>query len=150
MYVQLAIYAVVAFVGFWVGDRVSSGRHEARLADVAVAISESQNAATERANQALDAERKRADAAQKSRGAQRALAQGVTHEIARDADLSCEWRDAHRLRVEQLYHAYGYAPDGSPAGVQDSLHAAAVHRDAEGAVGGGGVQLGRGLRSPAP
>jgi hypothetical protein len=150
MYVQLALYAVVAFVGFWVGDRVSSGRYEARLADVAVAISESQNAATERANQALEAERKRADGAQKARSAQRSVAQGVIHDVAKDTDLSCEWRDSHRVRVERLYHAYGYAPDGSPAGVQDSLPDASVDRPASGAVGSGSVQLGRGLRSPAP
>lgn len=150
MYVRIAVLAVVALVAFWLGDRLASGRYEERLKDISQAIADAQNDATERANKALEAERKRADAAQQARGAQRALAQGVIHEMAGDTDLSCEWRDPHRVRVERLYRAYGYASDGSPARVPDTLPDAAIDRAAAGAVGGGGVQLGRGLRSPAP
>lgn len=128
MYVRLGILALACAVAFWLGDRVASGRYEARIADIAVAVSESQNAAVERHNRALEVERKRADAAGKARSKQRQVAQGIVHEIARDTDHSCEWREPHRLRIERLYGAYGYARDGSPTGVQDSVPAAAINR----------------------
>ena len=128
MYVRLGILALCCVVAFWLGDRVASGRYEARIVDIVVAASEAQVEAVERHNRELEAERKRADAAAAARSKQRQVAQGIVHEIARDTDRSCEWRDLHRLRVEQLYGAYGYAKDGSPAGVSDPVPAAAINR----------------------
>lgn len=130
MYVRLGILALVCATSFWLGDRVASGRYEARIADIATAVSESQVEAAHRYNLELEAERKRADAAEKARGQRRQVAARVTHEIAQDTDRSCEWREPHRLRVEQLYGAYGYARDGRPAGVQDPVSAATINRTA--------------------
>lgn len=128
MYVRLGILALCCVTAFWLGDRVASGRYEARIVDIVVAASESQIEAAHRHNIELEAERKRADAAGKARSKQRQVAQGIVHEIARDTDRSCEWLDLHRLRVEQLYGAYGYAKDGSPAGVPPALPATPFNR----------------------
>ena len=130
MYVRLGILALACAVAFWLGDRLASGRYEARIADISAAIAEAQVEVVERHNRELEAERKRADAASAARGQRRQVAARVTHEIVRDTDRSCEWRDLHRLRVEQLYNAYGYTPDGSPAGVPDSVPASALNRTA--------------------
>lgn len=130
MYVRLGILALVCATSFWLGDRLASGRHEARIADISAAIAEAQVEVVERHNRALEAERKRAASAAAARSQRRQVAAEVTHEIAQDTDRSCEWREPHRLRVEQLYGAYGYAPDGSPAGVQDPVSAATINRTA--------------------
>lgn len=147
MYARFGILALACATSFWLGDRLASGRYETRIADIAVAISESQVEAAHRHNQALEAERKRAASASVARSKQRQVAQGIVHEIARDTDRSCEWREPHRLRIERLYGAYGYARDGGPAGVQDSVPAAALDGAAKGTVGGSGIPLGRGLQS---
>lgn len=128
MYVRLGILALACAVSGWLGYRVAAGTYEARIADIAVAVSQAQVEAADRHNRELEAERKRADAAGKARSKQRQVAQGIVHEIARDTDRSCEWRDLHRLRVEQLYGAYGYAKDGSPAGVPPALPATPFNR----------------------
>lgn len=134
---------------FWLGDRVASGRYEARLADVSEAIAESQNAAVERHNLELETERKRASASASARSELRQVAQGVIHEVASDADLSCEWRDAHRMRLESVYAAYGYAADGSAPGVPGSVRQPTTPWLGSGGVGGGSGALGSGLQSPA-
>ena len=148
-YLRIGLVALACATSFWLGDRLASGRYEKRLADVSEAITEAQNAAVERHNKALEVERKRADAALASRSQRRQVASGVTHEIIHDADRGCEWREPHRMRVERLYDAYGYHPDGSATGVSDSVPDAPVHGTPSGAVGGSGIHLGRGLRSPA-
>ena len=130
MYVRLGILALACAVAFWLGDRLASGRYEARIADISAAFSQAQVEVVERHNRELEAERKRAASASAARSQRRQVAQGVVHEIARDTDRSAEWRDAHRVRIEQLYGAYGYAPDGSPAGVPDSVPASALNRTA--------------------
>jgi len=89
---------------------------------------EAQIAATDRHNQELEAERKRFAAAQKTRGRQRALAQGVSNAIRKDTDLSCEFRPTHRLRLDDLYRAYGYDPGGTPSGVPSAVSDAAEPR----------------------
>lgn len=126
-YLRIGLVALACATAFWLGDRVASGRYEARLADVSEAIAESQNAAVERHNLELAVERKRATAAASSRSQRRQVASGVTHEIAQDTDRGCEWREPHRVRIERLYDAYGYRPDGSAAGVSDSVPDAAIH-----------------------
>ena len=148
-YLRVGLVALACATSFWLGDRLSSGRYEKRLADVSQAITEAQNAAVERHRLELAAERKRADAALASRSQRRQVASGVIHEIAQDTDRGCEWREPHRVRVERLYGAYGYRPDGSATGMPYSLPAAPVHSTPSGAVGGSGIHLGRGLRSPA-
>ena len=147
MYVRLGILALACATSFWLGDRVASGRYEARIADIAVAVSQAQVEAADRHNRELEAERKRAASAAAARSQRRQVAQGIIHEIAQDADRSTEWRDAHRVRIERLYSAYGYTPSGSSAGVQDSMPAAALDGSAQGTMGGSGLRLGRGLRS---
>ena len=149
MYVRLGILALACAVAFWLGDRLASGRYEARIADISAAVSQAQVEAVERHNQALDAERKRAASAAAARSQRRQVAQGIVHEIAQDTDRGCEWREPHRVRVERLYGAYGYHPDGSTTGMSYPVPAAPVHGTPQGAVGGGSVHLGRGLRSPA-
>ena len=109
--IRAGLFVLGCATAFWLGDRVASGRYEARLADVSEAIAESQNAAVERHNLELETERKRASASASARSELRQVAQGVIHEVASDADLSCEWRDAHRMRLESVYAAYGYAAD---------------------------------------
>lgn len=126
-YVRIGVLALVGAGAFWAGDRIASGRYEARLADVSRAIAQAQNEAADRHNQALAAERKRADATLAARSQRRQVAQGVTHEIAQDTDRGCEWREPHRVRIERLYDAYGYRPDGSAAGVSDSVPDATIH-----------------------
>lgn len=128
MYVRLGILALCCATAFWLGDRLASWRYETRIADIAAAVSESQVEAAHRHNLELEAERKRADAAGKARSQRRQVAARVTHEIAQDTDRSCEWRDLHRLRIEQLYGAYGYARDGSPTGVPDSVPDSTINR----------------------
>jgi len=128
------------------GHRVASGGYEKQLHAQAVAYANAQNAAIEDANRAAEAERKRAVSAAEARGRASATAQEVTHAIAADTDLSCEWRDDHRLRIEQTYAAYGYRPDGTAAGMPDSVPAAAINSDTSGTVGRGGIPLGRGLQ----
>ena len=147
-YFRAGLVALACATSFWLGDRLASGRYEKRLADVSEAVTEAQNAAVERHNQALEVERKRADAALASRSQRRQVASGVTHEITHDTDRGCEWREPHRMRVERLYDAYGYHPDGSAAGVSDSVPDATIYGASPGAVGGSSVHLGRGLRSP--
>ena len=127
MYVRIGILALACAVSGWLGYRVAAGTYEARIGDISTAIATSQVEAVERHNQALEAERKRAASASAARSQRRQVAQGIAHEIAQDADRSTEWRDAHRVRIERLYGAYGYAPDGSPAGVSDSVPAAALN-----------------------
>jgi hypothetical protein len=127
MYARLGILALCCAVAFWLGDRIASGRYEARIADISAAIAEAQVEVVERHNQALEAERKRAASAAASRSQRRQVAQGVTHEIARDGDRSCEWRDLHRLRIEQLYAAYGFDPTGSSVGMQATVPDATIH-----------------------
>ena len=149
VYVRVGLVALACATTFWLGDRLASGRYEKRLADISQAIAKSQDAAVERHNLELASERKRANEALASRSQRRQVAQGVIHEVARDTDRSCEWREPHRVRVESIYHAYGYYPDGSTAGVSDSLPAPSVNSTAPGAVGGSGINVGRGLRGPA-
>lgn len=145
-YVRIGVLALVGAGAFWAGDRIASGRYEARLADVSRAIAQAQNEAADRHNTALAAERKRADAALAARSQRRQVAQGVTHGIARDDDRSCEWRDPHRLRIEQLYAAYGFDPAGSSVGMQATVPDATLDGAASGDVGRSGIPLGRGLR----
>ena len=147
MYARLGILALCCAVAFWLGDRLASGRYEARISDIAVAVSQAQVEAAERHNRELEAERKRAASASAARSQRRQVAQGIVHEITQDVDRSTEWRDAHRVRIERLYGAYGYAPDGSPTGVSDSVPDAALNSATSGAVGGSSIHLGRGLRS---
>lgn len=147
--IRIGLLALGCAGSFWLGDRVASGRYEARIADVSEAIVESQNAAVERHNRELEVERKRADEFAAARSKQRQVAQGVTHDVARDADLSCEWRAAHRMRLESIYAAYGYAADGSSPGVPGALRQPTPSRFGSGGLGGGGGVLGSGLQSPA-
>lgn len=119
--VALVASILVALGGFWLGARVTAGGYEKRISDISVAITESQNAAIERHNQALAAERKRFAAAQETRDRQRTLAEGVIDEIRKNTDLSCEHRPAHRMRLDDLYRAYGYDPTGAPLGVQGAV-----------------------------
>lgn len=128
--IRAGVLAAACATAFWLGDRVASARYESRLADIAQAIAQAQNEAADRHNQALDAERKRADAALAARSQRRQVAARVEHEIARDADRRCEWRDLHRLRIEQLYAAHGFDPAGAAAGVPAAVPAAATDRDA--------------------
>ena len=114
-----------------------------RIKDISVAISEAQNEAIGRHNKALEVERKRAAASFESRGRQQQVAQGIKHEIAQDVGRTCEWREPHRVRIERLYGAYGHNPDGSTTGVSNPLPASPFDGTAKGAVGGGGVRLGR-------
>lgn len=150
MYVRAAIIALAGAAAFGLGYRVAAGSYEARIADIAVAVSESQDAAARRASEALAAESRRADAAEKARAAERGLAAGVMHEIAAAADLSCEFRDSHRLRLERLYGAYGYGPDGASARVPGDVLGPAQPGDAARDVGRGDRELGSGLRGSAP
>lgn len=145
-YVRIGVLALVGAGAFWAGDRIASGRYEARLADVSRAITQAQNEAADRHNAALAAERKRADAALAARSQRRQVAQGVTHEIARDDYRTCEWRDLHRLRIEQLYAAYGFDPTGSSVGMQATVPDATLDGAASGDMGRSGTHLGRGLR----
>lgn len=149
VYVRVGLVALACATTFWLGDRLASGRYEKRLADISQAIAKSQDAAVERHNLELASERKRANEALATRSQRRQVAQGVTHEVARDTDRSCEWREPHRVRVESIYRTYGYHPDGSTAGVSDSVPDATIYGASPGAVGGSSVHLGRGLRSPA-
>ena len=149
VYVRVGLVALACATTFWLGDRLASGRYEKRLADISQAIAKSQDAAVERHNLELASERKRANEALASRSQRRQVAQGVIHEVARDTDRSCEWREPHRVRVESIYRTYGYYPDGSAAGVSDSVPDATIYGASPGAVGGSSVHLGRGLRSPA-
>ena len=149
VYVRVGLVALACATTFWLGDRLASGRYEKRLADISQAIAKSQDAAVERHNLELASERKRANEALASRSQRRQVAQGVIHEVASDADLSCEWRDAHRMRLESIYAAYGYASDGSSPGVPGALRQPTPSRFGSGGLGSGGGALGSGLQSPA-
>jgi len=143
VYVRVGLIALACATTFWLGDRLASGRYEKRLADISQAIAKSQDAAVERHNLELASERKRANEALASRSQRRQVAQGVIHEVTQDTDRSCEWREPHRVRVESIYRTYGYHPDGSTTGVSNPLPASPFDGTAKGAVGGGGVRLGR-------
>lgn len=99
--------------GWYAGNGLAAGKCAARELAVAQAYASAQNAAVAAANAATAAERKRADAAQAARSRTATAAAVIRHEIAADTDRGCEWRDPHRLRVEQLYRAHGYNPDGT-------------------------------------
>lgn len=116
----LATVVLAGPVGFWLGDGMASGRYEKRLAAISEAITESQNAAIDRSNTAIAAASKRATEAERRRAQQRALSAEVNREIAQDTDLSCEWRPAHRLRIEALYGSFGYSVE-PPSGVRGSV-----------------------------
>lgn len=141
--VRIGAITLVCATAFWLGYRVAAGTYEERIKDISVAISEAQNETIDRHNKALEVERKRAAASFESRGRQQQVAQGIKHEIAQDVDRTCEWREPHRVRIERLYGAYGHNPDGSTTGVSNPLPASPFDGTAQGAVGGGGVRLGR-------
>lgn len=140
---RVGAVALVCATTFWLGYRVAAGSYEERIKDISVAISEAQVEAADRHNKELEVERKRAAAALKSRSRQQQVAQEVKHEVSQDVDRTCEWREPHRLRLERLYGVYGHDPDGSAPGVSNPLPAPALDGTASGAVGSGGVHLGR-------
>ncbi len=119
----LAACGVGYVLGSWRGE-VRATQCVERQLESSQATVRHQDAAIERHNQAIEAERERFATAQAARDKRRAVAQGIADEIAADPDLSCEWRDAHRMRIERLYSAYGYQQAG-PAGVPDTVPAAA-------------------------
>lgn len=130
-YVRIGLAALALLAAGGVGYGLGSWRgavRETKLVERQLESSQAtvrhQDAAIERHNRELASERARFAADQAARDRQRAVAQGVVDEIAADADLGCEWRDAHRLRIDRLYRAYGYQ-QGSPAGVPDSMPIAA-------------------------
>lgn len=149
IYAKLALVAAICAGWFWLGSEVTSARYERRLTAVSEAVAKSYAYQIEQHNAALATERERAKAAQQKRTSRTQAAQKVVYEIAKDTDRSCEWRDLQRLRIDQLYTAYGYAPDGSPAGVSDSVSAAALNGATPRAVGGSGFPVGRGLQGAA-
>jgi len=122
MYVTLLRFApiVVAGVfGWYVGSNVTKATYEQRLHDTAVAYALAQNAAVEAAGREAKAQSKRSILAAEERGRKSATAQGVIHEITVDTNIGSEWRDEHRLRILDLYGAYGYSPSGAPASLPD-------------------------------
>ena len=107
-------------LGGWLGYGYASGAAAQQQLDMARAHEAALHSAIETARLDAEIETRRAVSAAEKRGSKSAAAQGVTHEIVADTDLGCEWREPHRMRIESLYGAYGYAPDGTPtAGVQD-------------------------------
>lgn len=111
--VYASIIALVAAVSFWVGSRFSAAQYErelrsyeTRIADIAEAITISQNEIIDRHNQALEAERKRFNAAQKTRQQVAKEAQKVLDETSNSTNSS--WDPDQRLRLQELYRIYGY------------------------------------------
>jgi len=122
MYVTLLRIApilVAGVFGWYVGSSVTKADYEHTLHQAAEASAVAQIAAVEAANREAEARSERSLRAAEARGRKSGLAQGVIHEIAADTNLDCEWRDEHRLRILDLYHAYGFTPSGTPAGVPD-------------------------------
>ena len=111
--VYASIIALVAAISFWVGSRFSATKYErelrsyeTRIADIAEAIAISQNEIIDRHNQALEAERKRFNAAQKTRKQVAKEAQKVLDETSNSTNSS--WDPDQRLRLQELYRIYGY------------------------------------------
>ena len=102
-------------LGGWLGYGLASGAAAQQQLDSALAYAEAWQSAVETARVDAEVEARRAISAAEKRGSKAAAAQGVTHEIVADTDLGCEWREPHRVRIEALYGAYGFAPDGTPA-----------------------------------
>ena len=126
MYVYAISVVVALAVGGWVGFGLADGRCADRLLSQADAALFIQNSAVARANARGLAERKRAVAAAIKRNNQTRVAQEVSRDIQNlPARLECEWTADERLRFDDLYKAYGYAPGGSAAIMRDPMPATA-------------------------
>lgn len=112
MYARIAITAVVFSVGWWLGDRLASGRYEAELHATESAARIAQDAAIAAAREELEAESRRAVQAAEARGRRSVAAQEVINEIHVAPDSrDCEWTPEQRLRIEKLYAIYGADPN---------------------------------------
>ena len=124
MYVQLAIAGAAAIAGYVVGSGLTAGSYERRLHTQAVEYAEGWKSAVEAANTAAEAQRKRDVAQAEVRGKRSVAAKEVIHEI-QTATTDCVWTPDDSVRINKLYAAYGYNPDGSPVSVSDTVPAAA-------------------------
>ena len=112
-FVYAFIVALVAVLSFWVGSRFSAAQYErelrsyeTRIADIAEAITISQNEIIDRHNRALEVERKRFNESQKVRKQVAKEAQKVLDETSNSTNSS--WDANQRLRLQELYRIYGY------------------------------------------
>lgn len=121
-------FLVGAGLAGWLAYGVASGNCAKRE----LAVTKEDNAQLvsriEAANRDTEAELTVSVAESEDRGRKDAAAQEVVHEAAADTDRSCEWSDAQRLRIDNLYAIYGYSPDGTPLAVRGQMPASPLYR----------------------
>lgn len=123
MYVRIATIAAACLLGYWVGSGLTERDYESRLHDQAVAYAQQWQSAVEEASRAAETQRKRDVAQAEARGKRSVAAKEVIHEI-NIAAPGADWTADERLRLERLYAAHGFNPDGTPAGVPSAVPAA--------------------------
>lgn len=121
IYVRLLILALGCGLSGWLGFRVADGDCAQRELVVATAYATWGESALAGVRQAFETESERAVSAAEARGRAAALSQKMIIDAAQDVDRSCEWRDAHRLRINAIYANYGVRSGGSPLGMRAEM-----------------------------
>lgn len=83
--------------------------YEKRIADISIAIKESQDEAINRHNQELEARRNAFLRTQKENATLAAKVKRLANETS---SSNVDWDLRQRMRLEELYSIYGYAQDG--------------------------------------
>lgn len=149
IYVRILTLLLGCGLSGWLGFRLADGLAAKRELVVATAYADWGQSAIEAVREQLEAESKRAILTAELRGRKTALSQEVIREAAQDVDRSCEWRPAHRLRIESLYSVYGLSAKAGTPGMRFDLSGTTQPRSSQRAMGIGNSFLGLGLQETA-